>query len=89
MWGNLWDSTSRSRKEWRAIAQEYGILTSNHILIMELVRFIPKDALYKLNIGKPGPFGEIGVGVLVDRINSMTLIICISYFFIGIHYSRF
>jgi hypothetical protein len=38
------------------LAQEYDLLASNRLSIMELQGRIPKFELFKMNTGMPGPF---------------------------------
>jgi hypothetical protein len=38
------------------LAQEYGLLTTDRLSIIELQALIPESELFKMNIGMPGPF---------------------------------
>ena len=55
-WHGLWDLGTRSWKEWCPLAQEYGLLAFDRLLIMEFCARILKAELSKSNIGMPGPF---------------------------------
>jgi hypothetical protein len=51
----MWDSSSYGWKDWRYLAQEYGLISFDRPFIMELISLILESRLFKMNIAILGP----------------------------------
>ena len=54
-WNDLQGPRLRLWKQWRSLALEFGLLTSDCPAIMELHTLIPNTNMFKMNIGMPVP----------------------------------
>lgn len=58
LWRDLWDCSSRSWKDWCALAPEYALSLADRPIIMDIVNVIAQEILFKMNIDMLGPFWQ-------------------------------
>jgi len=56
LWRNLWDFRSRSWKDWRPLAWEFSLYSTDRSTLKNIIGLIPHKELFKKNIDMLGPF---------------------------------